>query len=136
LVVRYGNGTDEGIFHIRDMLINSLGFAPQYTTMAYYDKEDPFHKPDGVHAPTASFFEESFTTIVSEAQAGDIVFVYVDAKGLCGDYQGDDAMNSVEGFKLAAADDGTRTEDVYADWLGETIRKVCLCLENVWIRFA
>ncbi|KAH6916865.1 hypothetical protein BKA70DRAFT_1485827 [Coprinopsis sp. MPI-PUGE-AT-0042] len=128
LIIRFGTGTDNGIFLVRDMLIKHLGFAAGDVELSYFDIDPPKgHKKctKGQDPPTATRFKSKFTHLLSSASAGEVRFLYVDAHGTTQpDEDGVGGPDSKdEGWKLAGNDDGVKAEVVDAEWLGSTIRQ-------------
>ncbi|RYP59506.1 hypothetical protein DL769_008496 [Monosporascus sp. CRB-8-3] len=128
LILRYGTGTDNGIFMVQEMLVKYLGFATTDIDMLYFDV-DPSTGPKectlGQDPPTATNFKSKFGQLCNSAQSGDVRFLYVDAHGTTdpdeensGEQDGMD-----EGWILAKNNDGTLKEVVSDDWLGDAIRK-------------
>ncbi|ROW13089.1 hypothetical protein VPNG_05919 [Cytospora leucostoma] len=128
MILRYGTGTDNGIFMVRDMLVKYLGFASADVEMLYFDV-DPSEGPKkctlGQDPPTATKFKSKFGQLCRSAEPGDVRFLYVDAHGAR--YPDEDGSGEPdgmdEGWILAENDDGTRKEVVSDDWLGDAIRK-------------
>ncbi|TBU44481.1 hypothetical protein BD309DRAFT_30343 [Dichomitus squalens] len=128
LIVRYGTGTDDGIFYIEEMLTKHLGFATDDVELLYYDVEPSNGAKQctkGQKAPTVGNFETSFADLVSGAEAGDVRFVYIDAHGTT--YPGENdrfkpADGKDYGWVLAAAEDGVQEGLVDGDWFTSTIR--------------
>ncbi|KAJ7769330.1 hypothetical protein B0H16DRAFT_1673425 [Mycena metata] len=129
LILRFGTGTDQGIFLVQDMLFKHLGFASEDIELSYFDidpedPKEPKHCTLGQDPPTAANFRSKFTQLCQSADAGDVRFLYVDAHGTTypdednsGEPDGQD-----EGWVLAENNDGTRKEVVSDDWLGTCIR--------------
>ncbi|KAI1660215.1 hypothetical protein F4813DRAFT_401180 [Daldinia decipiens] len=128
LIVRYGTGTDNGIFKTRDMLVNHLGFSGRDVELSYFDI-DPTDGPNectlGQDPPTIANFKSKFTYLCTSAVAGDVRFLYVDAHGMTypdedgsGEQDGND-----EGWILAENTDGTSKAVLKDDWLADAIRK-------------
>ncbi|KAJ7721596.1 hypothetical protein B0H16DRAFT_1790523 [Mycena metata] len=127
LIVRFGTGTDEGIFKVQDMLFKHLGFAAADIEVSYFDV-DPATGPKqctkGQDPPTATNFRAKFTTLCEDAVADDVRFLFVDAHGTTGpdDESPGEPDKMDEGWILAANDDGTLKEIVNDDWLAHCIR--------------
>ncbi|EIW52721.1 uncharacterized protein TRAVEDRAFT_135035 [Trametes versicolor FP-101664 SS1] len=127
LIIRYGTGIDNGIFFVRDMLVDHLGFDADDVEMLYFS-EEPAGAPgvlsDGQAAPSASRFKARFTDLIAGAAAGDVRFLYVDTHGTIrpDDDSSGEADDMDEGWTMAEDDDGIRKEVVYDDWLADTIR--------------
>ncbi|KAI0650856.1 hypothetical protein C8Q79DRAFT_1007084 [Trametes meyenii] len=127
LIIRYGTGTDNGIFLVREMLTKHLGFDTDDVEMLYFNDEPkgkPAVRSDGQAAPTASNFKAKFTRLIVGARGtGDVRFVYVDTHGTI--YPNPDGSGEPdgidEGWTMAEDDDGTRKEIVYDNWLAQAI---------------
>ncbi|XDG04439.1 hypothetical protein ABKA04_004054 [Annulohypoxylon sp. FPYF3050] len=126
LIVRYGTGTDDGIFRVRDMLVKHLGFSQTDVELSYFDV-DPDEGPKkctlGQDPPTAKNFRAKFEKLCSSAVAGDVRCLYVDTHGTVypEQHRPDEPDGYDEGWTMAANDDGTMKEVIYDDWLAETI---------------
>ena len=131
LIVRYGVGTDGGIFAVRDLLTKTLGWSPNCVEMLYYNVE-PKLKPamchDGQKAPTVSRFKEKFSDLIHDANGGNVRFLYVDAHGSPqSSSSGSGEKDKLdEGWKLAHGEDGLQSEILYDNWLADTITEVSL----------
>ena len=129
LIVRFGTGRDSGIFKVQEMLVRHLGFASADVELSYFNIDSP-GKPKqctfGQDPPTVTNFKLKFTELCKSAIAGEVRFLYVDAHGtnrINEDHSGEPDDQS-KGWVLADNDDGTRTEVLHKDWLGEVIREV------------
>jgi hypothetical protein len=129
LIVRFGTGTDNGIFLIQEMLTKHLAFASSDVEMSYFDVEQaqgPSQVTQGQDPPTATRFKDKFTNLVQNASPGDVRFLYVDAHGTT--YPDKDGSGDVnahdEGWILAENDAGTQKEVIGDDWLAQAIRDV------------
>lgn len=127
--MRFGTGTDRGIFMVQEMLVKHLGFASADVELSYFDYDPPTGPKKvtlGQDPPTATNFKAKFTQLCQSAIPGDVRFLYIDAHGTT--YPDEDNSgepdNEDEGWILAENDDGTRKEVLSDDWLGEAIRKV------------
>ncbi|RWA11845.1 hypothetical protein EKO27_g3285 [Xylaria grammica] len=136
LIVRYGTGTDDGIFRVQKMLVEHLGFSHADVELSYFDVD-----PDegskkctlGQDPPTVKNFQSKFVQLCAGAVPGDVRCLYVDAHGSTypdengsGEQDGND-----EGWTLAQNDDGTLKEVLYDDWLAKAIRKLVPRLTRV-----
>jgi hypothetical protein len=129
LISRFKTGSDDGIFLVRDMLTQYMGFALSDVEMIYFDDDSTERGPKrclkGQSPPTATHFKKKFTDLLSSAKAGHICFVYVDTHGHEEeDENSHEQDGKSEGWRFAGAEDGTTEEVVNDDWVGETIRKV------------
>ncbi|KAI0677669.1 hypothetical protein C8Q78DRAFT_1066139 [Trametes maxima] len=127
LILRYGTGTDNGIFLVREMLTKHLGFDTDDVEMLYFNDE-PKGKPgvrsDGQAAPTVSNFKSKFTTLIAGAGGpGDVRFLYVDTHGtIRPNPDGSGEPDGIDhGWTMAEDDEGMRKEIVYDNWLALTI---------------
>ncbi|KAJ8122242.1 hypothetical protein ONZ43_g1515 [Nemania bipapillata] len=127
LIVRYGTGTDDGIFRVRDMLVKHLGFAHADVELSYFDV-DPDKGPKkctlGQDPPTVENFKSKFIQLCAGAVAGDVRCLYVDAHGTTypdedgsGEKDGND-----EGWVMASNNNGTSKAILDDDWLAKAIR--------------
>ncbi|KAI0852512.1 hypothetical protein F5Y00DRAFT_273118 [Daldinia vernicosa] len=128
LIVRYGTGTDDGIFKVQDMLINYLGFSSNDVELLYFDVDPPSGPKEctlGQDPPTIANFKSKFTKLCTNAEVGDVSFLYVDARNTTyPDEDGSDARDDGDdGWILAGNDDGTSKEILPAVWLADTISK-------------
>lgn len=133
LIVRYGTGTDDGIFRVQEMLVKHLGFSHADVDLSYFDV-DPDQGPKkctlGQDPPTVKNFQSKFTQLCAGAVAGDVRCLYVDAHGTTypdEDGSGENDGND-EGWILAKTDNGTLKEVLSDDWLANAIKKVRLPL--------
>ncbi|GAW22637.1 hypothetical protein ANO14919_121790 [Xylariales sp. No.14919] len=128
LIVRYGTGTDDGIFRVQKMLVEHLGFSHADVELSYFDV-DPDSGPKkctlGQDPPTVKNFQSKFVQLCAGAVPGDVRCLYVDAHGTTyrdengsGEQDGND-----EGWILAQNDDGTLKEVLDDDWLANAIRE-------------
>ena len=139
LIARFDNGSDTGIFMVRDMLTKYLGFEAGNVEMLYYDVdvENGAKSLIGCHpAPTAAHFREKFVELLAGAQPGDVRFLYVDAQGT---QKGGDECKPDDGkdggWMFAEGDCGSKKELVTNGWISEAIRKVgavCSLADEVW----
>ena len=82
LIMRFGTGTDEGIFKVQEMLIKHLGFASADLELLYFDVDPPTGPKMctlGQDPPTARNFKFKFTQLCQSAVPGYVRFLYVDA---------------------------------------------------------
>ncbi|KAJ7450284.1 hypothetical protein B0H11DRAFT_321707 [Mycena galericulata] len=121
LILRFGTGTDEGIFMVEAMLFKHLGFASDDIELSYFDVDPPTGPKQctkGQDPPTAANFKSKFTQLCRSAVAGDVRFLYVDAHGTT--YPDEDGSgesdNQDEDWILAADNDST----LYVDAHGTT----------------
>ncbi|KAI0168952.1 hypothetical protein GGR52DRAFT_592734 [Hypoxylon sp. FL1284] len=126
LIVRFGTGTDDGIFRVQDMLVKHLGFSHADVELSYFDI-DPDKGPKqctlGQDPPTVANFQAKFAQLCASAVAGDVRCLYVDAHGTTyPDPDSDEQDGNDEGWILAKDDDGTLKEVLYDDWLAKAIR--------------
>ncbi|KAI0667597.1 hypothetical protein C8Q78DRAFT_312143 [Trametes maxima] len=125
LIIRFGTGTDNGIFLVREMLTRHLGFATVDVELCYFDangQSGPKQCTQGQDPPTAGHFKEKFQHLLSSASAGDVRFLCVDVHGTTypdGDLQQDDEDR---GWVFADDGDWARKSVVYDDWISDTIR--------------
>ena len=129
LIVRFGTGTDNGIFLARYMLVKNLGFDPDDVEMLYFSaepKDQPGVLENGREPPTASNFKAKFTNLIAGATAGAVRFVYVDTHGTIypGGGSPTKATDIDEGWTMAQDDGGLQKEVVTAEWMAKTIREV------------
>ena len=129
--MRFGTGTDNGIFKVQEMLVRHLGFASADVELSYFNIDSP-GKPKqctlGQDPPTVTNFKLKFTELCKSAVPGEVRFLYVDAYGtnrINEDHSGQ-PDDKTKGWVLAENDDGTRTESLPEDWLGEVIRNVSI----------
>ncbi|KAJ6477018.1 hypothetical protein C8R45DRAFT_1158258 [Mycena sanguinolenta] len=126
LILRFGTGTDDGIFMVEAMLFKHLGFASDDIELLYFDVDPPTGPKQctkGQYPPTATNFKSKFMQLCRSAVAGDVGFLYVDAHGTTYDEDGSGELdNQDKGWILAANNDGTRKEVVSDDWLGTCMR--------------
>ncbi|KZV89252.1 hypothetical protein EXIGLDRAFT_618459 [Exidia glandulosa HHB12029] len=128
LIVRFGTGTDNGIFLARSMLTKYLGFDNADVAMLYFNSEPP-NAPgvisDGQAAPTATRFKAEFTALIAGAKTGDVRFLYVDTEGTTyPDENGSGATGgNGEGWTMAEDDAGLRKEIVSVDWLAKAVKE-------------
>ncbi|KAL1680262.1 hypothetical protein EV122DRAFT_208258 [Schizophyllum commune] len=123
LIVRYGTGTDNGIFLLRDMLTTDLGFDAGDVDMVYYHHEPADSIaviPFGQQAPTAANFKAKLTSFLSSAETGDVRFLYLDTLAETGPAG---TADEEKGIVLAANDEGRERETVYNEWLATVIRE-------------
>ncbi|KAI5826804.1 hypothetical protein K523DRAFT_354837 [Schizophyllum commune Tattone D] len=144
LIVRYGTGTDNGIFLLRDMLTTGLGFDAVDVDMVYYHHEPADSIaviPFGQQAPTAANFKAKLTSFLSSAETGDVRFLYLDTLGETGPAG---TADEKKGIVLAANDEGRERETVYNEWLATVIHRsqshhpylILLGLEDVGLNHA
>ncbi|KAL1719056.1 hypothetical protein EV715DRAFT_273063 [Schizophyllum commune] len=122
LIVRYGTGTDNGIFLLRDTLTTDLDFDASDVQMLYYNSEPatgPAVVSDGQCAPTAACFKYTLAAFLSSAEAGDVRFLYLDTRGAI---RPDGDADEESGIILAANEQGTEKETIYNNSLASTIR--------------
>lgn len=129
--MRFGTGTDDGIFKVQEMLVKYLGFASADVELSYFNIDPPTGPKQctlGQDPPTVANFKLKFTQLCQSAVAGDVRFLYVDAHGTT--YTDDDHSGEPddedEGWILAENNNGTRKDVLSDDWLGEAIRKVII----------
>ncbi|KAL1705500.1 hypothetical protein EV121DRAFT_279627 [Schizophyllum commune] len=122
LIVRYGTGTDNGIFLLRETLTTDLDFDVSDVQMLYYNSEPatgPAVVSDGQCAPTAACFKYTLASFLSSAEAGDVRFLYLDTRGAI---RPDGDADVESGIILAANEQGTEKEAVYNNSLASVIR--------------
>ncbi|KAL1689438.1 hypothetical protein GGG16DRAFT_126442 [Schizophyllum commune] len=117
LIVRFGTGTDNGIFLARYMLVKNLGFDPDDVEMLYFSaepKDQPGVLENGREPPTASNFKAKFTNLIAGATAGAVRFVYVDTHGTIypGGGSPTKATDIDEGWTMAQDDGGLQKETI------------------------
>ncbi|KAF2967824.1 hypothetical protein GQX73_g5748 [Xylaria multiplex] len=102
LIVRYGTGTDDGIFCVQEMLVKHLRFSHTGVDVLYFDvdsDEGPKKCTLGQDPPTVKCFQSRFMQLCAGAVAGDVRCLCVDAHGTMypdGDDSGEeDAITSV-----------------------------------------
>ncbi|PIL37677.1 hypothetical protein GSI_01371 [Ganoderma sinense ZZ0214-1] len=128
LIARFDDGSDTGIFMVKEMLTKYLGFEAAHVEMLYYnvDVANGAKSLTGCHpTPTAVHFKEKFVELLAAARPGDKRFLYVDVQGTQkggDDCNKDDGKNG--GFAFAEGDCGTKKELVTNGWISETIRKL------------
>ncbi|KAF3055738.1 hypothetical protein GL218_07191 [Daldinia childiae] len=119
--------TDDGIFKVQDMLINYLGFSSNDVEILYFDIDPPSGPKKctlGQDPPTIANFKSKFTELCTSAVAGDVSFLYVDARNTTyPDEDGSSTRDDDEGWFLAANDDGTSKGILTDVWLAGTISK-------------
>ncbi|EJF63184.1 hypothetical protein DICSQDRAFT_168065 [Dichomitus squalens LYAD-421 SS1] len=94
LIVRYGTGTDDGIFYIEEMLTKHLGFATDDVDLLYYDVEPSNGAKQctkGQKAPTVGNFETSFADLISGTCTSTIrgLNLVIDLPIICDRVEGD-----------------------------------------------
>lgn len=134
--MRFGTGTDNGIFIVEKMLVDHLGFAKADVELSYFDIDPdtgPKQSTLGQNPPTAANFRSKFTQLCHSAVFGDVRFLYMDAHGTT--YPDDDNSGEPdgqdEGWILAENNDGTRKEVVSDDWLGGAIRTINVAISKL-----
>lgn len=109
------------------MLTDHLGFSHGNVEMLYFDIDEQGSTKKatkGQGPPTATLFKNKLTSLISSASAGDVCFLYLDARravsggGSCGSTRKDGGWDFVED------DQGETKEVVHDDWLRVTIREV------------
>jgi hypothetical protein len=132
LVIRFGAGIDNGIFLIRDMLTEYLGFDTEDVEMLYFDIEPEEGNNMGtceIHSgqspPTAQNFKRSLVQILSSTHVGHVRFIYMDMR-VTHHTSGIDSDDTKRGWILAEDEKGTRTEVLDESWLANTIKRVSL----------
>lgn len=106
---------------MQKMLIENLGFGLKDIEMSYFDVEPVQGAKSctkGQDPPTATRFKTKFENLISDALAGAVRFVYVDAQ------RPNAALGGGGGWILAKTDDGTENEIVDDNWVAQTIRTV------------
>ncbi|KAI0647978.1 hypothetical protein C8Q79DRAFT_542574 [Trametes meyenii] len=126
LIIRFGTGTDNGIFLVRNMLTSHLGFAVTDVELCYFDvdgQSDPKQCTQGQDPPTAGHFKDKFQGLLSGASAGDVRFLCVDAHGTT--YPDNDLQQDTKdrGWVFADDTDWTERSVVYDEWISNTISK-------------
>ncbi|EUC55297.1 hypothetical protein RSOL_108030 [Rhizoctonia solani AG-3 Rhs1AP] len=125
LIVRFNTGSDDGIFMVRDMLVDHLGFAKGNVELSYFDVDEENkakERKSGQDPPTATNFKSKFTQLCRTAVAGNVRFLYVDAHGTTYSDENNSGEEKDQGWILAKDDAGTDKEIVDDDWVGDTIR--------------
>lgn len=110
------------------MLTNHLGFSPGNVEMLYFDIEEQ----DGIKQarrgqdpPTATLFREKFARLISTASAGDVRFLYLDARRAVSPGGGSSrSSRQGEGWDFAEDGQGETKEVVHDDWIRNTVREV------------
>ncbi|KAI5889809.1 uncharacterized protein SCHCODRAFT_02635681 [Schizophyllum commune H4-8] len=119
VLLRFGTGTDRGLFLLRDTLTQNLGFNADDVRMLYFN-EEPKGRPavcsDGQEPPMASRFRPWFESMVGSAKPGEVCFLYVDAD------RSEGTGGTDEGWIMARDSAGLFKEVVPAAWVAETIR--------------
>ena len=116
------------------MLTKHLSFASEDVELLYFDVEPTDGAKlctKGQTPPTVSNFKSRFTDLVSGAKAGDVRFVYVDARSNMNPAEGSsfEPVNGRDrGWILAAADDGLQEGLIDGEWFTSTIRAVSPCI--------
>lgn len=134
--MRFGTGTDNGIFNVQNMLVDHLGFAKADVEVSYFvnDSDDgPKQTTLGHYPPTADNFFTKFTQLCDSAISGDVRFLYMDVHGRTypDDYKSREPGDQREGWILAENNDGIRKAVVDVAWVGETIRTVNVAISKL-----